>query len=232
MRPLISIIVPVLNEESIIREALNNLKPVEDAEIIFVDGGSTDKTVSILTALSKENPRISVLSSEKGRGVQMNAGAKIAQGQWLLFLHADTYLPPPTAEALAKHLHVNTQMSCGAFTLRISSDRWRYRYLEWYAKWRCKLLKLPYGDHGLFITKSVFESSGGFREDYSVMEDVEYVRRINRLPGFVILNEPAYTSARRFETDGFLKRSFGNLLIQFLYTAGVHPKHLVKFYTK
>lgn len=230
--PRFSIIIPIFNEASIVGEAITNYRQLKDVEIILADGGSCDGTLEIAEAFSGLNPNIFVTHASKSRGLQINAGARQAHGEWLIILHADTFLPVESFRSMVQHIDQFRDTCVGAFTLQLNGVRFCYRYLEGYARWRSKIFKLPFGDQGLFIRKSVFDECGGFRDDYPIMEDVEFVRRLQKKNRFIILDAPVYSSVRRYEKNGYLKRSFINLSVQTLYACGVHPKRLVAIYDR
>lgn len=230
--PLVSVILPTLNEAANVRQQAQALNPLPEAEIIFVDGGSDDGTCYELEALSRELANVHLLQAPAGRARQMNAGAKRANGEWLIFLHVDTRLPPASFGAFLRRIKQASPLTSGAFTFRVAHHHWAYRYLEFYVGLRCKLLRLPFGDQAIFIRKKLFEEIGGYREDFPLMEDMELVQRLNRQNGFAVLDFPVYTSARRYEKDGFFKRGLDNLYLQLLYRFGVHPQELAKKYWK
>ncbi|MBX7152794.1 TIGR04283 family arsenosugar biosynthesis glycosyltransferase [bacterium] len=227
-----SIIIPVFNEASIIGSAINNHCRLNNVEIIVSDGGSEDNTVAIAKEFSGRYSNVIITFSPKGRGVQMNTGAQKALGEWLIFLHADTFLPDESFQVMVNHIADNQETHAGAFTLRLDHEGFFYRYMEFYAAWRCRLIKLPFGDHGFFIRRSVFEELGGFRSDFPVMEDVEMIHRLKRQYPLVMLDAPVFSSVRRFEKDGRWNRSLTNLLVQSCYFFGIHPRKLVQLYNK
>ncbi|TAE28192.1 MAG: glycosyltransferase [Candidatus Kapaibacterium sp.] len=236
---IVSIIIPTLNEAARVHTLAASLSLLAQAECIFVDGGSTDGTQALLQACSEHFSNCRWLQAERGRAKQMNAGAASAQGSWLLFLHADTDLPPSSYETFLHEARIipaqttiHHQLTSGAFTFRIAHERSRYRYLEWYVQQRCRFLKLPFGDQAIFVRKELFQHEGGFREDFPLMEDMEFVQRVNKDAGFRVIDAPVFTSARRYEQEGYWKRATGNILLQLLYRAGVHPKRLAAWYYK
>jgi len=226
----VSIVVPTLNEAPNICRQAQALSQLPNAEIIFADGGSGDGTANAIDSLLPELPNVHVLQTPCGRARQMNAGARHAQGEWLIFLHADTALPKDSFGAFITRVKESPQINSGAFTFRVDHAHWSYRYLEFYVGLRCKFLKLPFGDQALFIKRRFFEELGGYRDDFPLMEDMELVQRLNKQAGFVILPAPVFTSPRRYENDGFFKRGLGNIYLQLLYRCGVHPRELAKKY--
>lgn len=228
----VSIIIPTVNEISNVRRQAQRLAPLPEAEVIFVDGGSSDGTLPELEACCCAHSNLRFIHAPRRRSSQMNAAARVAEGEWLIFLHADTFLPAESFHYFMQRSRAPQQLNAGAFTFRVSNARWAYRYLESYVGVRSRFLKLPYGDQALFVRRSLFEELGGYREDFPLMEDVELVRRLHQHDGFEILPAPVYTSARRFENEGYLKRTCGNLYLQMLYALGVHPQKLAQHYWK
>jgi len=231
-RAFVSIVIPTINEIHNIRKQINSLKRLSEIEIIFADGGSTDGTVEEIECNARQNCNVHLIRSPRCRSRQMNAGARYATGEWLIFLHADTELPLESFKEFVHAVRQNLHLKAGAFTFKVSNPKWVYRYLEFYVDLRCKLLKLPYGDQAIFAKRCFFEEMGGYRDDFPLMEDMEFVERCNKNGDFSVLSFPVYTSARRFETDGYLRRTCGNLYLQFLYKLGTHPKELAKKYWK
>lgn len=226
----VSIIVPTLNEAPNICRQAQALSQLPNTEIIFADGGSDDGTANAINSLLLELPNVHLIQTPCGRACQMNAGAQRAQGEWLIFLHADTALSKDSFSAFITWVKESPRINSGAFTFRVDHENWSYRYLEFYVGLRCKFLKLPFGDQALFIKRRLFEELGGYRDDFPLMEDMEIVQRLNKQAGFVILPAPVFTSPRRYEHDGFFKRGLGNIYLQLLYRCGVHPRELAKKY--
>lgn len=228
--PFVSIIIPTLNEAHNIRRQASALSQLPEAEIIFVDGGSSDSTLRDIESSLRGRPDLHLLQATAGRAKQMNLGARKAKGEWLIFLHADTSLPAESFRAFLQMVKQTSRLNSGAFTFRVDHRSAAYRYLEFYVGIRNKLLKLPFGDQAIFIKRRFFEELGGYREDFPLMEDMELVQRLNKQKGFAILHAPIYTSARRYEKDGYFRRGCGNLYLQLLYKLGVHPRELAKKY--
>lgn len=228
----VSIIVPTLNEAANICSLILPLRSFPEAEIIFADGGSCDGTQRAIAGHCTGNGKIRLVHSPRSRARQMNAGAAVARGDWLIFLHADTILPARSLQNFLRLVRAQPQLAAGAFTFRIDHPRPVYRCLEFYVGLRCRWLKLPYGDQAIFVKRNVFEEIGGYRDDYALMEDVDLARRLNQRNGFAILEFPVYTSARRYEADGYLRRALGNFYLQLLYAPGVSPSKLAEKYWK
>jgi len=229
-RAFVSIIVPTFNEAPNICRQAQALSQLPNVEIIFADGGSNDGTARAIGSVLPELPNAHLIQTPCGRARQMNAGAKQAKGEWLIFLHADTALPKDSFGVFLKTIQESPGLNSGAFAFRVEHPHWSYRYLEFYVGWRCKFLKLPFGDQALFVKRRHFEKLGGYRDDFPLMEDMELIQRLNKQAGFVILPAPVFTSPRRYENDGFFKRGLGNVYLQLLYRCGVHPRELAKKY--
>ena len=213
----ISVIIPVFNEEKIIRQTLENLLSRHSPdEVLVVDGGSADRTVPIAKEFAK------VLSSHKGRARQMNEGARSAAGDILLFLHADTILPEDGL-SLVRRVMENGRAEAGRFRMRFDSRHFLLRLFESYTHFHC----FSYGDQGFFITRHLFEKLNGFREDVP-FEDLDFYRRLRQITRPLIIQNPVTTSARRFSETGFMKQKFINLFLVGLYYAGFDIVRLQK----
>ncbi|MDA8125458.1 MAG: TIGR04283 family arsenosugar biosynthesis glycosyltransferase [Deltaproteobacteria bacterium] len=223
----ISVIIPVYREGETINAtigAVRGRRGGQNLEIIVVDGDGQGETLAAIG-----DPAVRKIRSEKGRGRQLNRGARAATGDCLLFLHADTRLPFAALEGIAAALADETCIG-GAFDLRIQSPRLGFRVIERMASLRSRLTRIPFGDQAIFIRAAGFQSLGGFRE-IPLMEDVEFMRRIKRKGGKIaILREPVLTSARRWEKEGLLFGTLRNWLLLILYLCGVAPERLARFY--
>ena len=218
----ICVIIPVLNEAKVIERNLRDLNKNLITETIVSDGGSNDATVEIASRFAK------VVRSNPGRGTQMNFGAKAATSDILLFLHVDTILPDQWRERILSSM-ANEGVVGGAFSLSIDSDRLSHRIIAATANLRSRLTKLPYGDQGIFVKRSVFEKIGGFK-DIPIMEDVDLMRRLKKSGKIVILDDKVKTSARRWEKEGIVYTTIRNWLLLTLYYMGVTPERLCKLY--
>ena len=167
--------------------------------------------------------------SEKGRGNQMNLGASLADGEILIFLHADTILPPDAMELIETAME-DSSCIAGAFDLAIDSEKPAFRLIEKAASFRSRMTRMPYGDQTIFIRKRDFRELGGFR-DIPIMEDVEIMRRIKKRKGKIcIIGRAVRTSPRRWEKKGIVYTTLRNWLILALYLFGVRPEKLIRFY--
>jgi len=192
----LSVILPVLNEAEAIGPALRRLKEqAPDAERIVADGGSSDGSAELARAEAR------VVVADRGRARQMNAGAALAEGDWLLFLHADTRLPAGFAAELAAAEAAGFR--AGAFRLRIEGRHRLLPVLAWCATLRTRWLGIALGDQALFVQRSLFETLGGF-PPLPLMEDHAWSRRLRRAGiRLYLARGSATTSGRRWDQDGF-----------------------------
>lgn len=217
----LSVIIPTLNEEDYVGGTIDHIRS-QAHEVIVVDGGSADRTRE---AASRHGAQ--VILAPRGRGRQQNTGAAAANGNTLLFLHADTRLPPNFSELIRSALG-RPGVSAGAFRLTIDSSARGLRLVERMAALRCRLLQLPYGDQGLFVTAEQFRRAGGF-PDSAVMEDYELVRRLKRLGRIVVLDEPAATSARRWLKLGVWRATWTNQVCLAAYRVGIPSDRIARW---
>jgi rSAM/selenodomain-associated transferase 2 len=221
--PKISAVIPTLNEASRLPATLAALRGAVD-EIVVADGGSGDGTAA---AAARAGAR--VVAAPRGRGSQLGAGADVASGDWLLFLHADTVLEPGwLAEAAAYMAAPASEAGAAYFAFALDDPSPAARRVERAVAWRCRVLGLPYGDQGLLISRALYRRLGGFRA-MPLMEDVDLARRIGRR-NLVSLAARAVTSAERWRRDGWIARAARNLLCLSLYFLGVPPRFLLRFY--
>jgi rSAM/selenodomain-associated transferase 2 len=219
----ISIIIPALNEAEALGAALESAEGAAVTEVILVDGGSEDETVQLARSHGAN-----VASAPRGRASQMNAGARMAKADILLFLHADTRLPSGFAEEV-RHVLAEPGVVAGAFSLRIEGEGKRLRWIERLANWRSRVLQLPYGDQGLFVKEELFRSIGGFPE-IPLMEDVELVRRLWRRGRIAVSPLHVVTSARRWERAGVLRATLLNQFFLFSYFLGMPSHRIARWY--
>lgn len=194
----VSVIIPTYQEETSIASLLETIVKSSPHEIIVSDGGSEDQTTDIATQTGAN-----VISSKKGRAVQMNAGSKTATGEFLLFLHADT-LPPENFPEIISHTLRAPNTPAGAFTFKLAGDLGAATLIESLVSFRCRFARKPYGDQGIFIRRSLFNAIGGFPE-IPVMEDLDFIRRLSGLGTIRITREPALTSPRRWQNGGLVR---------------------------
>jgi rSAM/selenodomain-associated transferase 2 len=222
----ISVIIPVLNEEENLPSLLSYLYDVSDRshllEIIVVDGGSTDKSVEI----ARQNGAV-VIHSLKGRARQMNAGARVAKGDVLYFLHADSYPPLNVWNTI---IEAARQKDAGCFRLKFNTNSWFLKANAWFTRFNINAIR--FGDQSLFVRKHVFETVGSFNETHVVLEDQEIVRRISKQHTFTVLPDYVTTSARKYEENGNVRLQCIFLLICVLYNLGFPQQKLVATYKK
>ena len=225
-----SIIVPVLHESLRINHLINHLHRLEahqqGCEIIVVDGSSDRDTIDAV-----RSNQVITITAETGRARQMNAGATVAHGEVLIFLHVDTELPHDAFTNIDSVMK-QTQYVGGAFELGITSDRLLYRILEYWVSLRCRITRIPYGDQAIFVRRNYFEKLGGYSE-IPIMEDVELMRRIRSAGDKIyIIPDRVMTSPRRWQQEGFIYVNMRNTALLLLYFLGVSPEKLIRFYKK
>jgi rSAM/selenodomain-associated transferase 2 len=223
-----SIIIPVLHEGDRILSLIDQihaLQTEESYEIIVADGSPDLDTLEPLRELKD----IVVLASPPGRAKQMNRGASVARGEVLLFLHADTKLPPGALGKITEALH-GTDAVGGAFDLGIASEKLFFKVIECASSIRSRLTRIPYGDQAIFVKKEYFDLIGGYRE-IPLMEDIELMQRIKKRGDRIhILKGRVETSPRRWEKEGILFCMLRNWTLSTLYYLGVSPEILNRFY--
>jgi len=220
MAPSLSVIIPARDEEGLLAETIASVRAEAD-QVIVVDGGSRDRTDEVA-----EREGAEVLTSEACRGLQLDRGARAASGEWLIFLHADTRLEPGWAAAIRS---LEPDVVGGAFRFTLSSSRRAYRLLELGVSLRCRILRLPFGDQGVFVRRDVYDRIGGF-PPLPLMEDVVFARRLARSGRLVFPPCRALTSARRWEHNGIARTTLRNSWLLLLYAWGTPPERLARLY--
>ncbi len=217
----ISIVIPTLNEAKTLPETLTRVLQGRNVEAVVADGGSQDDTVSIAKSFGA-----TTVESTPGRASQMNAGANVATGEILLFLHADTQLPVGF-DVLVRQALSESQIVAGAFELQIGASLPGLPTVERVANWRSRVLQFPYGDQGIFLTRACFCHLGGFPE-LPIMEDFELVRQLQRRGKLSIVPVPVTTSGRRWQN--VWRTTLLNQVIVLAYLLNVPPDRLVRWY--
>ena len=219
----LTIVLPVLNEAAIIVSGLQALAPLRDrgAEIIVVDGGSTDGTPLLAAPLADR-----LIAVPRGRGAPLNAGAALGTGDALLFLHADTILPADADRLIAAAL---IRRAWGRFDLRIAGQHPFLAVIARMINWRSRLSGIATGDQAIFVTRKAFAAVGGFPE-LPLMEDIAISRRLKRLCRPFCIATPAITSGRRWERNGIVRTILLMWRLRLAYYLGVEPVLLAQRY--
>jgi rSAM/selenodomain-associated transferase 2 len=223
--PRFSVIIPALNEASCIAAtvaACRALRP--EPEIIVADGASEDGTAHWA---AEAGARV-VRCARRGRSLQMNAGAALARGEWLVFLHADTRIPPAAWAALVAAVG-NEAMDFGGFRRRWEPPSRVLDMGSWLAVWRGRIAKVFLGDQAIFVRRALFERAGGY-EPILLFEDVELCRRLRRMGRGRLIEPAVVTSRRRFEAEGDLRRWARNIALWWRYSLGANPDRLARIY--
>jgi rSAM/selenodomain-associated transferase 2 len=220
----LSIIMPVLDESAEIDAALRPLAPyrARGAEVIVVDGGSSDNTVALARPFATQ-----VLAAARGRAEQMNAGAAAAKGDVLLFLHADTRLPADADRLILDGL-ARTHRAWGRFDIRFDDGGW-LRVVALMMNWRSRLTGICTGDQALFVTRAAFDSIGGF-PSIALMEDVAASARLKRVSRPLCLHARVTTSGRRWRRHGIWRTILLMWRLRLAYFFGADPKRLAQTY--
>ncbi|MFQ5581729.1 MAG: TIGR04283 family arsenosugar biosynthesis glycosyltransferase [Mariprofundaceae bacterium] len=219
----IEIIVPVLNEEAILPEQLHRLKAISDAHLLFVDGGSSDRSTQLL-----DRAGVCWISSKPGRAGQMNAGARHCNSDVLVFLHADTVFEPRHLQAIRQVMQ-NEEIVAGRFDIHLSGSHPAFRLIEFMINLRSRLTKISTGDQAMFVRHSAFEAAGGFPEQ-PLMEDIEISKRLRQLGEIACLGERVMTSSRRWEVHGIARTVWLMWWLRLRYWLGADPDALKKHY--
>lgn len=223
--PLLSFIVPVLNEADGIEHFLESLRAgcQRPCEIIVVDGGSGDTTASLAAPHCDH-----VIASDKGRAVQMNAGARRSTGTLLCFVHADSSLPPAADENIRAALD-DSGRQWGRFNVRLSGRHPLLRVVERLMNWRSRLTGIATGDQAIFMTRELYDAAGGFPE-IALMEDIAMSRKLKSLGPPACLSQRLITSSRRWEQHGVFRTILLMWKLRLLYFLGADPAQLAQRY--
>ena len=215
----------MLNEAATIASTLDALRRgAPDAEIVVVDGGSTDASVAIARPLSD-----TLIDAPRGRALQMNAGARASQGDVLVFVHADTIVPSTFATDIASALS-DPAIVGGRFDVRLDDSALPYRIIGAMISLRSRISHTGTGDQAIFVRRDVFDRLGGFPE-LELCEDLEFSRRLKRTGQIACLRTRVITSARRWNRDGVVRTVIRMWLIRAMYLLGVPPARLKRMYS-
>jgi rSAM/selenodomain-associated transferase 2 len=221
-RPLISVVIPTLNEQGVLARTLSAVREQDPPlEVIVVDGHSTDETRG-----RAREAGATVLRAPRGRATQLNRGAEAADGDALLFLHADTVLPPNGLTTIREAL-APPSVTSGTFRLRFDAPTPLLRFYAWCTRW--PWIRLCFGDRGLFVERSAFEAVGGY-PDWPLFEDLELAARLHQHGGFRFLDAAVTTSARRFRRNGVFAQQLRNLYLWLHYVCGADPERVAHLY--
>ncbi|MGY3053020.1 rSAM/selenodomain-associated transferase 2 [Pedobacter sp. UYEF25] len=221
---MISIIIPVFNEANEISTTIEHVKSAcvtDQIEIILVDGGSSDETVSVA-----EKAGVIVVKSKKGRARQMNFGVSIANGEILYFLHADSKPPCQFDRSILNAYQTGARSGC--FRLAFDYDHWFLKANSWFTRFDVNAIR--FGDQSLFVTKEVFYKSGGFDANLLIMEDQEIIYRLKKYGKFIVMKGEISTSARKYLDNGIYKMQGIFFRIWALYYLGCSQEHLLNVY--
>lgn len=219
---MISVIIPVYNEEKTISSLLDVLCLCTELDIVVVDGQSTDNTRQIVRGYP-----VQLVESSKKRSIQMNDGADHAHGDVLIFLHADSIIEEKSLASITDA--INKGFIGGCLSQRIDSDKVIYRAIESSGNFRAKLSKIFYGDQAIFVKRDVFFDVEGYPE-VDLFEDVMFSRKLRKKGKVCVLGDHVLTSSRRWHKQGLIKTTAINWFIGFAFMIGVPPKFLRKIY--
>ena len=220
----LSVIVPMLNEESTIGETLAALRAgATESEIIAVDGGSVDRCVEIARPLADH-----VIATSRGRARQMNAGAALGSGDILAFVHADTLVPPSFEKDVLTALSEPGTVG-GRFDIELDDSSFAYRLIGDLISLRSRISRTATGDQAIFVRRFVFEALGGF-PDFDLCEDLDFSRKLKRAGEVACLRSRVTSSARRWRRDGLARTVLRMWAIRALYLLGVPPSRLKQIY--
>jgi len=217
----VSVIIPTLNEEAIIEKLLESIRESSPHEIIVADGGSTDRTMEIAKASGAR-----VIAASRGRASQMNLAASAATGEFLLFLHADTFPPEHFPVIIAGTLN-RPSTAAGAFRFNLDGDLAASALIEFLVQVRCFFQNTPYGDQGIFIRRHLFRHLGGYPE-MPVLEDIHFIRHLKKIGRVRTARESALTSPRRWQHGGVVRTFIRHQLMLAAYYLKIPPRHIAR----
>jgi rSAM/selenodomain-associated transferase 2 len=221
----LAVVVPMLNEERAIATTLRALRHgAPEAEIIVVDGGSDDQSVAAARPLADR-----VIAGPRGRARQMNAGTRAASpSDALVFVHADTIVPPDFARRI-DHALQDATVAGGRFDIQLDDPSWAYRMVEWFISTRSRLMRSATGDQAIFVRREIFDRLGGFQE-IELCEDVDFARRLRHAGRIACLRATVVSSARRWQEHGLIRTILRMWTIKSLFLLGVSPRWLSRHY--
>ena len=223
----ISIIIPTINEANNLPLLLSDLSSIQkEGEIIIVDCGSEDKTIDIANIYGAKV----IISKERNRGLQLDIGAKNSNGEWLIFLHADTRLTHDWFKKINSYLKGNKNIIY-YFEFKINHKKIIYRLLEILVNIRSKIFKQPYGDQGLIIHRTIYFKNNGFR-NIPLMEDVDFLMRLNQKKDLKQLNFPIFISSRKWERTNVFLQAIKNWRFRRRWLKGESLKSIYSDYYK
>lgn len=220
-KPLVSIIIPTLNEAENIASLLESLK-YSEAETIISDGGSSDTTLEICSRYP-----VRLVKSSRGRGIQLNTGAAHAQGEILLFLHADSHIDEQVLNDIRKTVAGGRLWGC--CTMRFNETALIFKIVAWFSNLRSRIFSSCCGDQAVFCQHEFFRKSGGFQNTV-FLEDLEFSHRLRRQQKGKVISGQVITSTRRFRTAGIWRTIARNQVAKLAYAAGVSPGRLWQWY--
>ncbi len=225
--PKISIIIPTINEAKNLPLLLSDLSIIQkEGEILIIDGGSEDKTIDVANIYGAKVYK----SKEKNRGLQLDMGAKNSNGDWLIFLHADSRLTHDWFRKI-KSILKKGKNYIYFFKFKINNKKIIYRILEILVNLRSKYFKQPYGDQGLIIHRNTYLQNNGFRK-IPLMEDIDFFRRLNNKKDLNQLSVPIFTSARKWEKTNIFLQAFKNWNFRRRWLKGESTKSIYSDYYK
>lgn len=224
--PLISIVIPTLNESKTLPLILSDLSEISDiCEILIIDSKSIDKTEDIAFIHGCKFRKLDI----KNRGLQLNYGAKISSGIWLLFIHADSRLKSGWSKEIRQIIKNNSELIY-YFNFSIDNKKFIFRLLEFLVNLRCLFFKTPYGDQGLFINKNNYFKKNGFKE-IPIMEDIDFIKRIDK-KFLISLRTSILTNSRKWDNKNIIKQSFNNWSLRKEWINDVDIEYLYSKYYK
>ena len=223
--PILSIIIPTLNESNNLPSLISDLSEIDnDSEILVIDSTSEDKTKDIASIYGTRFYKTNI----RNRGIQLNYGANRAKGDWLLFIHADSRLNFNWSTEIKDLIKKNSNVIY-FFKFKVDSKLLKYRLLEFFVNLRCLIFSSPYGDQGFLISKKNFNNYGGFK-NIPLMEDFDFIRRIKQKEYLIGLKTPIYTNSRKWNHKNLILQSIKNWNLRRLWLKGVSLDKIYKMY--